>query len=501
MKKTNQAISAGHQKTLEAAKEVLQAGGNAVDAAIAAYWMSFVSEPCMASAGAGGFAMVRMDGEIRNVDFFCQTPMEKRDTIALDFFGVDVDFGSAIETFHVGKGSSAVPGTIAGIFAMHDRWGTVPMAELANQAIQAAKEGIPLDKFQAQDFILLKDIFAIDQEQKSTFFNGDVIKGEGDLIALPDYADFLEALVRDGKDLFYKGEIAATIANDYSEGGQLTRVDFEHYRVNIGSPIAFKYRDHEVYTTPMPSVGGLIVGSLLKLRESSEHANRFLSYDHLSLNLASCKEVYQASKDRHTLIQSLAKYANVVIPPTWHPNSGNQTKGTSHFSIIDRHGNAVGLTTSIGEGNGYFIPGTQMQMNNMLGEGALLPNGFHSWIENTRLRSMMTPCMAVDAAHDISLIIGSGGAGRIPYAIAQVIENVLDYRQSLREAINAPRVYFDGSTYQIEAGYDYPSLPQEYNVWQDQTLYFGGTNCIALHKGRYTALADPRRFGAEWQED
>lgn len=491
---SNFAISAGHKATLSAAKEVLLAGGNAVDAAIAAYWMMFVAEPCMASAGAGGFALVKMGNQISNVDFFCQTPLYKRPIEGLDFYGVDVDFGNEIETFHIGKGSSAVPGTIAGIFDMHAKWGELPMKELTSQAIKGATEGVKLDRFQALDFQLLKDIFSADPEQRGTFFNEQGIKVEGDLIRMEQYADFLTAISLEGKDLFYKGEISKKIANDYLVGGQLSRRDFEEYQVHFVNPIHYNWHNHNVYLTNLPSAGGLIIADILSQIGTQLDGAQPLSNQHFSVLEEAFKIVLNRSKDKKLLINHLSNIPSISIPQT-SAHSGDQTKGTSHISIVDGEGNAIALTTSIGEGNGYFIPGTQMQMNNMLGEAALLPKGFHSWQPNTRLRSMMTPALVTDNNHDLQLVIGSGGAGRIPYAIAQTIINTFILDLGLHEATQLPRVYYDGQKTQIEEGFDVGIPKSTQNIWKEKTLFFGGTNGIQRLGDKNSAVADQRRFG------
>ena len=123
-------ISAGHHITAKAAAEILKDGGNAVDAAIAAFFASFVAEPCMSSAGGGAFANVLFEGKVRLYDFFCQTPRQKRPVSAINFFPVTVDFGDTTEDFHVGHGSVAVPGAIAGMFALHRDFGSIPMQTL-----------------------------------------------------------------------------------------------------------------------------------------------------------------------------------------------------------------------------------------------------------------------------------------------------------------------------------------------------------------------------------
>ena len=141
------AISGGHQKTIEAAEIILSQGGNAVDASIAAYLVSFIAEPCMASLGAGGFAMVNDTQSIKMIDFFCQTPKKKQKVEHQEFLPIVVDFGNTTEEFQVGKGSIATPGAIAGIYKMHEIWGKIPLTEIFQPAIQWSKEGVKVDKF------------------------------------------------------------------------------------------------------------------------------------------------------------------------------------------------------------------------------------------------------------------------------------------------------------------------------------------------------------------
>ena len=205
----NYALSGGHKKTIEAAEIILNQGGNAVDAAIAGYLVSFVAEPCMASLGAGGFAIINNKEQIKVIDFFCQTPIQKKRITQQEFYPVTVDFGRTTEDFHVGKGSIAVPGALAGIYKMHELYGSIPIKQLIEPALLWSKEGIALDHFQAYDFNLLKEIFALDPNMKHIYFNNDgTLKKEGDLIKMESYNDFLDVLSHEGRDLFYKGEIA-----------------------------------------------------------------------------------------------------------------------------------------------------------------------------------------------------------------------------------------------------------------------------------------------------
>ncbi len=169
--------------------------------------------------------------------------------------------------------------------------------------------------------------------------------------------------------------------------------------------------------------------------------------------------------------------------------------GTSHFNIQDAQGNGICLTTTIGEGCGFFIPGTQMHLNNMLGEIFLLPNGAHSWTPNTRMQSMMTPTLVLDEAQELIGLFGSGGAGRIPYMIGQVLYHLLNDGLSLEAATEMPRAHFQGGYFQMEEGNERMESIENLKVWGGKFLYFGGVHSIFTKDKQLEAFSDARRFG------
>ncbi len=480
-----QAISAGHETTLAVAKEILLAKGNAFDAAIATHLAMFIAEPCMASAGGNGFALTRTaKGKVQFFDFFCQTPINKETLNGLDFYPVKIDFGSDSETFHVGLGAAAVPGSIAGVFEMHRRFGTIPMKELVQPAIQLAKEGVPLDTFQAFDFQLLEPIFRQDPNVKDIFFKPDgKIKEEGDLIQMPEMADFLTFISIEGERGFYQGGIAKRIADDSQQrGGFLTRADFENYQVNVLDPLKFNYKNRHIYLPNGPSKGGAILAMMLS--QVNEHESS------LALAIEKTQRLVADESKIKTHLDQLVPNNNFSFQPSISSN-----RGTSHFNILDRWGNAVSLTSSIGEGCGYFIPDTNMQLNNMLGEIFLLPDGAHSWEPDTRLHSMMTPTMITQKNGDLEFIAGSGGAGRIPFAIGQVIFQLYEKQKNLRQSTEYPRVHFQEGKFQIERGFDFSMEKENVIFWENLAMYFGGVHSIFNDGKRLEALGDARRFG------
>ena len=481
MSKKINAVASGHEITSHTAEEILKAGGNAFDAAIAAYLSMFVTEPCMASAGAAGFAMTYQNGSCKFYDFFCQTPRSKASKDKIDFYPITVDFGNETEIFHVGLGSIGVPGTIAGLFKIHEDLGKLPFKELIAIPSQLAVEGVPLNNFQAYDVQLLAPIAKESLIGQRTFFKDDEPKKAGDLVQIPELPDFLEFLANEGADGFYKGEIGKKIAYDtQNKGGFLSRKDFESYKVLVRKPIELGYQGMNLQLPSAPSLGGMLMGIVLipseyTFEENLMYTNRLIQNP---------KELRKAFQDRTSIkvLEDIFDY---------------NFKGTSHLNVMDKAGNAISLTTSLGEGSGYYIPGTGQQLNNMLGESFLLPEGFHKWKENIRMSSMMSPTMMLNASKDLIFAGGSGGASRIPFAIAQAIQNIHKNGMSLTEAIEAPRMHFQENIMNLEDESLLPNITSrdQINIWNKKSIYFGGVHALAKIKDKWYAAGDSRRDG------
>ena len=488
------AISGGHQYTVDAAKQILDNGGNAIDAAIASYWMCMVAEPFMASAGAGGFAMIKEpEGKMLSMDFFCQTPKTKRAPKHSDLFPITVDFGTTTENFYVGMASVAVPGAIAALWEMHSRWATIPMKELIQPAIDATRTGIPIDEFQSYECELLECIYKLDPRGREIFLKTDgQRKKYGESVSMNYFVDFAETMAIEGADLFYKGEIATSIVDLCNDkGGNLTMDDFVSYNLNIGPSFSYPWNDKIVHGNPFPSVGAMIQAAILKGLEGNEFI-RPRSKAHFDLISNISQKVFGIKDDLSLLTQYLSDQGIVF---NYLKHNSHKWGGTSHFNIVDKDGLAISLSTSIGEGSGTFIPGTDMQLNNMLGELALLPNGIHSWDIDVRLQSMMCPTMVTDQQNNLLMQIGSGGAGRIPFAMAQTIFNHFELGMKLEDSIAFPRVIYDGSSFQIEQGYEEIPSSTDHKFWDTSSLFFGGTHAIIQSDDRYEAFGDPRRYG------
>jgi len=512
--KNQNAIAAGHQETAKAAQIILQEGGNAFDAALAAMLTACVAEPVLASLGGGGFLLGHMANDHSTLyDFFAQTPHTKLAASDIDFYPIMADFGTAQQEFHIGLGSIATPGMIAGLFTIHRDLCRLPLNIIAEPAIQAARSGIQLNSFQHYISTVVSPIINANPASKRLHENAQQpgqLAVENDLVTHPEFAALLEALVKEGESLFYKGELGQQLAKTcHEEGGYLRMQDLEHYQVMQRKPLQFKYRNNRILTNPAPSIGGTLIAFTLSLLKST-HLNHYAadSMEHLQL-LAHAMRLTQQLRHKESVDQHISStYANNLIQGPLLESYRQTlkqhtvcTRGTTHISIVDADSNFASMTLSNGEGSGYVLPGTGIMLNNMLGEEDLNPHGFHQWPENRRIASMMSPTMAF-TADGRAIAMGSGGSNRIRSAIIQVLINLLDFNMNLNDAVEHSRIHFESGLLNLESGpiqQTINMLEKEFSqlkLWPEKNLFFGGTHCVIRDKiGSLHAKGDSRRGG------
>ena len=216
-------VAAGHPVTAQAAATILEAGGNAFDAAVAALLASCVAEQVLASLAGGGFLLaLPAGGEPVVYDFFAHTPRRRRPEPELDFYPILADFGSAQQEFHIGLGSVATPGTVRGLFRIHRELCRLPMAQIATPALRAAREGIRLNGFQHYISSIVAPILHTTPEALALHQSADHPEGlaaVGELVRQPGMADSLDNLLTEGEDLFYRGEMGQALVRACREGG------------------------------------------------------------------------------------------------------------------------------------------------------------------------------------------------------------------------------------------------------------------------------------------
>ncbi|MBX2846503.1 MAG: gamma-glutamyltransferase family protein [Saprospiraceae bacterium] len=480
----NTAIACGHIKTAEVIETILQAGGNAFDAAIAGLVAMTITEPCMSSLAGGGFAQVQTpDGKIRTLDFFCQTPMQKSADQVL--IPIHVDFGGSVECYYGGHGACAVPGTPALIHTLLTELATMPLKELLQPAIQLAKNGIEITPFQYQDLSLLQQFFLLSPNQSQHLFDSQQqLKAIGEVVVFEELASTLDFIAEEGVQDFYVGDIAHEFFKEHQAQGGIQQVeDWENYSAIWREPLAIPFQGHTIYTSDLPSIGGVWMRSFLE--QLHESGGTPLSAQHLNQLIQAFENEKPFRQDPKTLEHRFPELENNI---QW---QNQVSKGTSHFNILDRWGNAIALTTTIGSGCGMYIGNTGIYLNNMLGEEGLMPAGITSWVPNSRLHSNTCPTIVQSNGGHKSIILGSGGSTRIPYMIAQALFNHLSLRMPLSAAIQAPRVFDDLQSIHVEPGFrtDQPT------PWKEKNLYFGGVHALCNSSEEISAVGDERREG------
>ena len=491
-------VAAGHERAADAAALMLEAGGNAFDAVLAAGFASTVCEPGFTSLAGGGFLLARTAaGTDTLFDFFVDTPGLGRSVAAADpvFEEISVSFAAAEQTFHCGPGSVAVPGVLAGYLHVHERLGRLPLAQVVAPAIALAAGGVEVTATQAHDFSLLAPILSRTDASRAIFYPTGTLVARGDTLHNPDLAGFLRTLADDPSATFYRGSAAASLASQIgSGGGLLTADDLAAYRVVERTPLQFAYRDRHLLTNPPPTFGGALLGLALR-RYEAHGAGPLPGSPERARLLAEVMASVDADRE--------AGHPDVLAALRGDPGDDPQqrpiaTRGTTHVTVADREGNIAAMTTSNGECSGDIIDGTGISCNNMLGEDDLHPDGFHAAPPGIRVASMMSPTFVCDHTGRVDLALGSGGSKRIRSALLQVITSVIDHGTPLDEAVRSPRLHWDSDHLEVEPGLGDAVLAalghdHRVNEWPGQSMYFGGVHAVAPG---ISCAGDPRRGGA-----
>ncbi|MHC5004679.1 MAG: gamma-glutamyltransferase [Planctomycetota bacterium] len=482
------AVAAGTGLAAETARIVADLGGNAVDAAIAATFVTWVCEPGLTSMGSGGYVSVWAPGELPiTVDGFVEMPGR---SAAPERFGlgdeVNLDYGGGTRTV-VGPGSVATPGSLAAVELAWKRWGTVPWPELVRPAVEIAARGFPVPVVSNLYFRSSgRPIFDRSDGGRRLWVGDD---GEprpaGSTMTMPELADALRAVADDGARALYAGDIGRRIAEWFTDhGGLLGRDDLEAYEPKIRPCLVTHDARWHLATNPPPAVGGVVLFELASMM-GPRPVERWSAAE-----VALFARVMRiAFTDRLQLLQEpdVAAAAETFLGE--HIDRQRErlrTSGsTSHTSAVDSSGLACSITTSTGYSSGIMVPGTGIMLNNMLGEIELNPGGLHHAKPGTRLRSNMAPSVARSDAGDV-IAFGAAGADRIASALAQVWLN--------------PRCHFEWRggepTLAHEPGIDLTEVALPTYAFDDLHMFFGGVQAAQRDAaGRLHAVADPRRAG------
>jgi len=509
--------------------EVLEQGGNAVDAAIAISYALGVCEPNASGLGGGGFFNIHMaDGREVVIDYREVAPMAQDAYTWLDETGAVKDNGNAN---HIGGLAVGVPGTVAGLEYALENYGSGKLTrqQIMQPAIDMAREGYKAGGTLVGAMNDYYDYMVTNYKVLGDYYLKDGMPYEvGDVITNNDLADTLELIAKGGKDAFYKGEVAQAIVDTVaSYGGVLSMEDLASYEPAIREPVKGTYRGYEIVSCPPASSGGTHIVEVLNILEN---------YDMKALGVNTAESIHLWSEalkacfaDRGAFMADTAftdvplagltskDYAKTIYEKitdqaqTWEKGAPWDYQGdsTTAYSVADKDGNIVSVTQTIEcfWGCKIAIPGYGFIMNDQLHDFSTDPESVNKLEGGKKPLSSMSPTIVLDAEGNAFMSLGSPGGLRIWPAVAQVISNVIDHGMNMQDAIDCARIYDRGDAggiYYEPAGENAPTAESlaaleaqghaltEKGAWD---LYFGGCQGILFAEDGIQGGADPRRDG------
>lgn len=512
--------------------DILRQGGNAVDAAVAVGFALAVVLPRAGNIGGGGFMLVHLaeTGKTISIDYRETAPSAAHSDVYLNSKG-DVD-----DIAHrQGHSSVAIPGTVAGLTLALEKYGTMPLATVMAPAIALARDGFVMDYDTASAIATRVEMLQRQAHAKKTFFNpdGSVIP-QGKLFKQTELAESLSLIAREGQSAFYQGEIAQQIVVDMQRNnGLITLDDLRAYRPVEREPVRGNYRGYDIVSMPPPSSGGVHLIQMLNVLEQfpiAEMGSNSASYLHVLA--ATMKRAY-ADRSKHLgdpdfyavpmswlTSKHYAKQLAAQIQPNRVVPSVDISPGepapyesvdTTHFSVMDKHGNAVSntYTLNFSFGSGIVVPGAGFLLNNEMADFSakagvayafgLLGGTANSIQPGKRPLSAMTPTIVLKKGKPW-LVTGSPGGSRIISTVLQQIVNVIDHKMNIASATHTARVHHqwfpDQIEYEASVNPDAQQLLRELGYSLKPSGTMGSLQSIMWHDGAYYGSADPRRPGA-----
>lgn len=513
----------------EAGAQVLRDGGNAVDAAVATGFALAVTLPRAGNIAGGGFMVIYLAQERRSlvIDYRTVAPAAARAAMYID------DNGKESAAASSGYIAPSVPGTVAGLYHAHQRYGSLPWARVVEPAIRLAQEGFPLSYEHVAVFAAGKGrIMRSDAALRAYFKPDGSAYAPGETLRQPDLAWTLRQISERGAEGFYAGEVASKIAADLARnGGLITAADLSAYKAIEREAVTGTYRGLTVIGAPPPSSGGAALIEMLNLLEpydlssmgAGSAANLHLLSEVMKLGTADRRKYVGDPAFFRLPVDQLTskKYArergrSISLTRAIHPKDHNQvdpwsfeSQNTTHFSIADAQGNAVSNTYTLGSdfGSGVMIEGTGFlldnQMNNFSHEAAALaerrgrPAPVNGLAPGKRMSSSMTPTIILKDNRPW-LVTGSPGGATIVGNVLQIVVGVVDFGLNVAEATNQPRIHQEGSNLlRIEKALNRDTqaiLTTMGHQLKVSDFAFGSTQTIMIDAGnQFSGAADPRR--------
>lgn len=520
------AVAAPDQYGAQVAADILKKGGNAVDAAVATAFTLAVTYPEAGNIGGGGFMTLFVDGKPYFLDYREVAPKAATRNMYLN------DKGEVIENLSlVGVRAAGVPGTVMGLWEAHQKFGKLPWSELLTPAIGYAKNGFKVAEKQYQYRNDAQGMFKTATNFNDYFGNMKV----GELFKQPEMAQTLERIADKGVSEFYQGKTAdLLVAQMQADKGLITKEDLKDYKAVWREPMALSWRGNVVYTAPPPSSGGVALAQLLGIKEDRAAdfkgvAHNSAQYIHLLAEIE--KRVFadradylgdpaftQVPVEQLVAKDYLAKRAAQVNPKaiseTDKVKPGLEPHQTTHFSIVDKQGNAVSntYTLNLDYGSGVVVKGAGFLLNDEMDDFSAKPGAANAFgvvggdanaiAPGKRMLSSMSPSLMTRDGK-VELVIGTPGGSRIFTSIFQVMNNLYDYGMPLEKAVAAQRVhhqllpkdtiYFD--SYAPLTGPVADELKKMGYVLEDQGWEMGDIQAIRVNGAQLETASDPRGRG------
>lgn len=475
----NAMVVSPHPLASDIGVEILKKGGNAVDAAIAVQFAIAVCYPRAGNLGGGGFMVIRTkDGTIDALDYREKAPAKAHRDMYLDSLG-NVMEGMSTE----GHKASGVPGTVAGLFEAHSRYGKLPMDELIRPAIRLAEKGYIITATEAERFNRYQEAFRKYNTPSSPFLKEHWT--EGDELVQSELAKTLERIRAGSAKGFYEGETADQIVAEMTSGGGLiTHEDLKNYRATWRKPIVGDYKGYRVISMPPSSSGGVALLQMLGMVENYDLGKMgFHSTDAVHLMVEAERRAY-ADRAQHLgdsdfyevpidslisevyLQQRMADFSSAQASLSDSVLAGNfklakESFETTHTSVIDSEGNAVSVTTTLNSnfGSKVWVDGAGFFLNNEMDDFSVkpgIPNQFglvgaeaNAIQPGKRMLSSMTPTI-VEKDGKVFMVLGAPGGSTIMTAVFQIFINVVEFNMNLEDAVNAGRFHHQWLPDQIQ---------------------------------------------------
>ena len=530
-REANGMVSSRSDIASEVGKDILEQGGNAIDAAVAVGFALAVSYPSAGNIGGGGFLVLRTaDGEVYTQDAREKAPLAATRDMFLDSNG---EFNRQLSRNSLQ--ATGVPGSVAGLLDALERFGTMSREEVLAPAIKLAEEGIVLNADLAGQFQNNLSSFQQYPASLEKFSNNGEAYLDGELWQQAELATTLKLISEHGRDGFYKGPVAdLLVASMQANAGLITHQDLESYEPIWREPIHGNYRGYDIWSMPAPSSGGVLLVQMLNMLEA--HDLRELGWgsaETVHLMIEAQRRAY-ADRAEHlgdpdfydvpTAMLTSKEYAQQRFsdfdPETASLSddigAGNwpqESMQTTHYSIIDGDGNAVAVTTTLNAsyGNKFVVPGAGFLLNNEMDDFSSKPNtangfGLLGGVANEiqpskRMLSSMTPTIIT---HDDSvfLVTGSPGGSTIINTVLQVVINTIDHNMSIEDAVTSPRFHhqWQPNIIRYETGALSEQTAAELRGMNHQGLSrsrfsLGDANSIMLLHGMLEGISDPRNEG------